>query len=340
MVSVADPSAADAVAASNPDTTVLSGPEGLKEVACHPEAEMVVVALVGAVGLSPTLASIRAGKDIALANKETLVVAGSLIMREINAAGVHLLPIDSEHSAIHQAISVGTHGTIRRLILTASGGPFWGLSPDQMANATVTDALAHPTWNMGPKITIDSATMMNKGLEIIEAHHLFEVPEEQIDVLVHRESLVHSMVEYQDGSVIAQLSTHDMRLPILYALAWPDRLASSLPPLDLAAVGTLSFDAPDPERFPAIEAARAALRVGGEMPAVLNAANEEVVQTFLDGRCAFGDIVSTVTAVMEQWGRRNRPLEDIGQAIAADLEARRMAEAWIRKYLAAQKGSR
>jgi 1-deoxy-D-xylulose-5-phosphate reductoisomerase len=340
MVSVADPSAADAVAASHPDTTVLSGPEGLQEVACHPEAEVVVVALVGAVGLSPTLASIRAGKDIALANKETLVVAGSLIMREINAAGVRLLPIDSEHSAIHQAIRVGTHGTIRRLILTASGGPFWGLSPDQMANATVTDALAHPTWNMGPKITIDSATMMNKGLEIIEAHHLFEVPEEQIDVLVHRESLVHSMVEYLDGSVIAQLSTHDMRLPILYALAWPDRLASPLPALDLAAVGTLSFDDPDPERFPAIEAARAALRVGGEMPAVLNAANEEVVQTFLDGRCAFGDIVSTVTAVMEQWGRRNRPLEDIGQAIAVDLEARRMAKTWIRKYLATQKGSR
>ena len=297
-------------------------------------------ALVGAVGLAPTLAAIRAGKDIALANKETLVVAGSLIMSELAAAGVHLLPIDSEHSALHQAIRGGTRDTIRRLILTASGGPFWGLSSDQMASATVADALAHPTWNMGPKITIDSATMMNKGLEIIEAHHLFEVPEEQIDVLVHRESLVHSMVEYLDGTVIAQLSIPDMRLPILYALAWPDRLASSLSPLDLAAVGTLSFEAPDGDRFPAIEAARAALRVGGEMPAVLNAANEVAVRAFLDGRCAFGDIISAVTAVMEQWSRRNRPLEDVEQAVAADLEARRLAKAWIGKYLASQKGSR
>jgi 1-deoxy-D-xylulose-5-phosphate reductoisomerase len=340
MISVAQSSAADAVAASHPNTTVLSGAEGLRRVACHPDAEMVVAALVGAVGLAPTLAAIRAGKDIALANKETLVVAGSLIMREVAAAGVHLLPIDSEHSAIHQALRVGAHGTVRRLILTASGGPFWRLSSDQMARATVTDALAHPTWDMGPKITIDSATMMNKGLEIIEAHHLFEVPEEQIDVLVHRESLVHSMVEYLDGTVIAQLSIHDMRLPILYALAWPDRLASSLPALNLAAAGTLSFEAPDGDRFPAIETARSALRAGGEMPAVLNAANEEAVRAFLDGQCAFGDIVSTVEAVMEQWGRRNRPLEDIEQAIATDLEARRLANAWIGKYPATQKGSR
>ena len=340
MVSVAESSAANAIAASCPDTTVLSGVKGLRDVACHSDAEMVVSALVGAVGLAPTLAAIRAGKDIALANKETLVVAGSLIMSELAAAGVHLLPIDSEHSALHQAIRGGTRDTIRRLILTASGGPFWGLSSDQMASATVADALAHPTWNMGPKITIDSATMMNKGLEIIEAHHLFEVPEEQIDVLVHRESLVHSMVEYLDGTVIAQLSIPDMRLPILYALAWPDRLASSLSPLDLAAVGTLSFEAPDGDRFPAIEAARAALRVGGEMPAVLNAANEVAVRAFLDGRCAFGDIISAVTAVMEQWSRRNRPLEDVEQAVAADLEARRLAKAWIGKYLASQKGSR
>jgi 1-deoxy-D-xylulose-5-phosphate reductoisomerase len=340
MVSVAESSAADAIAASYPDTTVLSGAKGLRDVACHSDAEMVVAALVGAVGLAPTLAAIRAGKDIALANKETLVVAGSLIMCELAAAGVRLLPIDSEHSALHQAIRGGTRDTIRRLILTASGGPFWGLSSDQMASATVADALAHPTWNMGPKITIDSATMMNKGLEIIEAHHLFEVPEDQIDVLVHRESLVHSMVEYLDGTVIAQLSIPDMRLPILYALAWPDRLASSLSPLDLAAVGTLSFEAPDGDRFPAIEAARAALRAGGEMPAVLNAANEVAVRAFLDGRCAFGDIISTVTAVMERWSRRNRPLEDIEQAIAADLEARRLAKAWIGKYLASQKGSR
>ena len=340
IVSVAQQSAADAIAASFPDTTVVSGPEGLLEVACHPDAQMVVVALVGAVGLAPTLAAIRAGKDIALANKETLVVAGSVIMREVAAARVQLLPIDSEHSAIHQALRVGTHETVRRLILTASGGPFWRLPRDRMATATVADALAHPTWEMGPKITVDSATMMNKGLEIIEAHHLFAVPEEQIAVLVHRESLIHSMVEYRDGTVIAQLARNDMRLPILYALAWPDRFAGPLPALDLAAVSTLSFEAPDDDRFPAIETARSALRAGGEMPAVLNAANEEAVRAFLDGSCAFGEIVPTVAAVMEQWTPRNRPLEDVEQAIATDLEARRLANAWIRKYHATQKGSR
>jgi 1-deoxy-D-xylulose-5-phosphate reductoisomerase len=340
MVSVAGSSEANAVADAFPGTTVLSGIEGLREVACHADAQMVVAALVGAVGLAPTLAAVLAGKDIALANKETLVVAGSLIMREVAAAGVHLLPVDSEHSAIHQALRVGPNGTIRRLILTASGGPFWQWPTHRIDGATVTDALAHPTWDMGPKITVDSATMMNKGLEIIEAHHLFSVPESQIDVVVHRESLVHSMVEYVDGAVIAQLSMNDMRLPILYALAWPDRLDSSLPALDLVAAGRLSFAAPDGERFPAIETARAALRIGGEMPAVLNAANEEAVRAFLDGRCAFGDIIRTVTAVMEQWSRRNRPLEDIEQAVATDLEARRLATAWIRKYLAAQKGSR
>jgi 1-deoxy-D-xylulose-5-phosphate reductoisomerase len=340
VVSVAESTAADAVAASHPDTTVVSGPEGLVDVACHPDAQMVVTGLVGAVGLSPTLAAIRSGKDIALANKETLVVAGSVIMRAVTAAGVRLLPIDSEHSAIHQALRAGAHETVRRLILTASGGPFWRLSSDQMARVTVTDALAHPTWEMGPKITIDSATMMNKGLEIIEAHHLFDVPEERIDVLVHRESLVHSMVEYMDGTVIAQLSRNDMRLPILYALAWPDRVESSLPALDLAAARTLSFEVPDNDRFPAVETARAARRAGGEMPAVLNAANEVAVRHFLDRKCAFADIIATVTAVMEQWSQRNRPLDDVDQAIATDLEARRIATAWLRKYHATQKGSR
>lgn len=340
LVSVAESSAADAVAAVHPDVTVLSGAEGLRAVACHPEAQLVVAALVGAVGLAPTVAAVRAGKHIALANKETLVVAGSLVMREVKAAGVQLLPVDSEHSALHQALRAGDRGAIRRLILTASGGPFWHMSGDRMANATVTDALAHPTWDMGPKITIDSATMMNKGLEIIEAHHLFGVPEERIAVLVHRQSLVHSMVEFVDGAVMAQLSINDMRLPIQYALTWPDRLASPLPSLDLVSAGSLSFEAPDDDRFPAIETARAALRTGGEMPAVLNAANEEAVRAFLEGHCSFDGIVATVSAVMEQWSRRNRPLEDVEQAIATDLEARRLARAWIGKYQPTQKGSR
>ncbi len=340
LVSVAEPSAVDAVAEVHPGTTVLAGSEGLTEVACHAEAQMVVAALVGAIGLRPTLAAVRAGKDIALANKETLVAAGSLVMREVATAGVQLLPVDSEHSAIHQALRVGPAGTMRRLILTASGGPFWQWPADRIARASVTDALAHPTWDMGPKITVDSASMMNKGLEIIEAHHLFGVPEPQIDVVVHRESIVHSMVEYRDGTVIAQLARNDMRLPILYALAWPDRLVSSLPTLDFSATATLSFEAPESERFPAIGTARDALRAGGEMPAVLNAANEQAVRAFLDGRCSFGDIIATVTAVMEQWSHRNRPLEDIEQAIATDLEARRLATAWLRKYSATQKGSR
>jgi len=340
LVSVAEPSAVDAVAEVHPGTTVLAGSEGLTEVACHAEAQMVVAALVGAIGLRPTLAAVRAGKDIALANKETLVAAGSLVMREVATAGVQLLPVDSEHSAIHQALRVGPAGTMRRLILTASGGPFWQWPADRIARASVTDALAHPTWDMGPKITVDSATMMNKGLEIIEAHHLFGVPEPQIDVVVHRESIVHSMVEYRDGTVIAQLARNDMRLPILYALAWPDRLASSLPTLDFSATAMLSFEAPESERFPAIGTARDALRAGGEMPAVLNAANEQAVRAFLDGRCSFGDIIATVTAVMEQWSHRNRPLEDIEQALATDLEARRLATAWLRKYSATQKGSR
>ena len=340
LVAVAESSAAEALAEAFPGTTVLSGPEGLREVACHADARMVVSALVGAVGLAPTLAAVRAGRDVALANKETLVVAGSLVMREVATAGVHLLPVDSEHSAVHQALRAGPGGTMRRIILTASGGPFWEWPAERIAGATVADALAHPTWDMGPKITVDSATMMNKGLEIIEAHHLFGVPESRIDVVVHRQSLVHSMVEYVDGTVIAQLSMNDMRLPILYALAWPDRVVSRRARLDLTAVGTLSFAPPDDERFPAVATARAALVAGGEMPAVLNAANEEAVRAFLDGACPFGDIVRIVTAVMEQWSRRNRPLEDVEQAIAADLEARRLATAWIGKYRTTRGGSR
>jgi 1-deoxy-D-xylulose-5-phosphate reductoisomerase len=325
VVAVAEQRDAESLAASFPDIQVFSGAEGLIEVVCHPEAEMVVAALVGAVGLEPTVAAIRAGKDIALANKETLVVAGEPVMREVERAGVHLLPVDSEHNAIHQALQVGPRNGLRRLILTASGGPFRSWPGERIQSATVADALAHPTWKMGAKITIDSATMMNKGLEIIEAHHLFRVDESQIDVLVHPQSLVHSLVEYIDGTLIAQLSVNDMRVSILYALAWPERLDTMLDPLDLVEAGRLSFEAPDPVRFPALALARTALSSGGEMPAVLNAANEVAVQAFLDGKCPFGAIAATVRSVMEQWEGRNKRLESVEQSLAADREARRLA---------------
>jgi 1-deoxy-D-xylulose-5-phosphate reductoisomerase len=250
-------------------------------------------------------------------------------MAEAASHGVHVVPVDSEHNAIHQALRVGPEGTVSKLILTASGGPFRTWDAERIRSATVDDALAHPTWDMGPKITIDSATMMNKGLEIIEAHHLFGVGEDRIEVVVHPQSLVHSLVEYVDGTLIAQLSVNDMRFPILYALAWPQRLPSPLPALDLARAGNLSFEAPDPERFPALTMARSALRAGGEMPAVLNAANEVAVEAFLAGGTPFSLIVDTVHATMESWQVRNRPLDSLEQVCEVDAEARRLAAEFL-----------
>jgi 1-deoxy-D-xylulose-5-phosphate reductoisomerase len=332
LVCVALRSDAETLAAELPDTEVVWGAEGLLEAACHAQVEMVMVALVGAVGLAPTMAAIRASKHLALANKETLVVAGALVMAEAERAGIDLLPVDSEHSAIHQALRVGPEGTAARLVLTASGGPFRDWPEEKIATATVQDALAHPTWRMGPKITVDSATMMNKGLEIIEAHHLFGFPEERIDVLIHPQSVVHSLVEYVDGTSIAQLSTNDMRCPILYALSWPERFASSLEPFDLARSEPLSFEPPDEDRFPAMTLARAALRGGGEFPAVLNAANEVAVAAFLDGLCPLPAVAETVETTLESWTGRNRPLATIEQALDADREARRLAATALRKY--------
>jgi len=325
VVAVRHQKDAIALAGEFPATRFTSGPEGLEEVACAGEADTVVAALVGSVGLAPTLAAIHAGKNIALANKETLVVAGDVVMAAAADAGVDILPVDSEHNAIHQALRVGPADRVRRLILTASGGPFRTWSAEEIGRATLEQTLNHPTWKMGPKITVDSATMMNKGLEIIEAHHLFGVPSEAIDVLVHPQSLVHSLVEYVDGTLMAQLSVNDMRFPIMYALAWPDRLDSPLPALDLAQVGQLTFEAPDPIRFPALRLARQALEAGGEMPAVMNAANEVAVAAFLEGACAFLDITLTVEAVMDRWASQNRPLTDLEQALAADDEGRHLA---------------
>jgi 1-deoxy-D-xylulose-5-phosphate reductoisomerase len=321
------------------DLRVVSGDSGLTEVACCEQAELVVSALVGAVGLAPTTAAIRAGKDIALANKETLVMAGGLVMAEVERAAITLLPVDSEHAALHQALGATSKSEVARLVLTASGGPFRTWPSTRIARATVKDALAHPTWEMGPKITIDSATMMNKGLEVIEAHHLFALPEERIAVVLHPESVVHSLVEHVDGTMIAQLAPNDMRFPILWALSWPDRLPSRTPGLDLIAAQALTFEAPDGSRFPALGLARSALREGGEMPAVLNAANEIAVSSFLEGCCPLPAIACTVEATLEEWSGRNAPLVEIDQALAADREAREIARGEIRKYLGAEVGS-
>lgn len=325
FVSVASDDDAHALAAEFPEIEIGAGVDGLGRAACHRDTEMVVSALVGAVGLVPTVAAIRAGKDVAVANKEILVIAGELVVAEARKAEIRLLPIDSEHSAIHQILAGRPVETVRRLVLTASGGPFRGWTGSRMERATIDEALAHPTWRMGPKISVDSATMMNKGFEIIEAHHFFEMAEDRIDVVIHPQSLVHSLVEFTDGTLLAQLSANDMRSPILYALGWPERLVSPAETLDLATVGRLDFLAPDHRRFPALGLARAALRSGGEMPAVLNAANEVAVAAFLAGNCPFGRITATIDAVMDTWSHRNRPLRSIEQAMQTDTEARRMA---------------
>lgn len=339
LVAVARVEDADALANEFPNTAFVAGVDGLEEVACSPAAEMVVSALVGSIGLAPTIAAIRAGKDIALANKETLVVAGDLVMSEAKASGVHLVPVDSEHAALHQVLGGVSTGIVSRLVLTASGGPFRSWSSGRIVAATVEEALDHPTWNMGPKVTIDSATMMNKGLEIIEAHHLFALPEDRIDVVIHPESLVHGVVEYTDGTMVAQMAPNDMRLPILYALSWPDRLAGPIPALDLASVSSLTFEAPNEEKFPALGLARSALRAGGEMSAVLNAANEVAVAAFLEDRCPLPTITATVEETLDRWAGRNRPLIDLEQALAADREARVIAKQHLGKYLHLEIGS-
>ena len=313
-------------------TRFVAGPGGLEEIVSLEAADIVVSALVGSIGLAPTVAAIRAGKNVALANKETLVIAGDLVMAEARRAGVTLTPIDSEHAALHQAIGVAPSQSVARLILTASGGPFRTWPANRIAEANVADALAHPTWKMGPKITIDSATMMNKGLEIIEAHHLFAVPEDRIEVVVHPESLIHSIVEFVDGVLIAQMAPNDMKFPIVYALSWPDRLPAQMPGLDLLSAPPLTFEPPDEDRFPALRLSRAALSSGGEMPAVLNAANEVAVASFLDGFCSLPAIAATVEATLDRWSARNSSLTSIEQALAADREARGIAGEELRKY--------
>jgi 1-deoxy-D-xylulose-5-phosphate reductoisomerase len=293
------------------------------EAAARP-SDWVMSAIVGAAGLEPTLAAVRRGAMIGLANKETLVCAGALMMRELTEHGAVMLPVDSEHSAIFQVFDFDKIEAIEKIILTASGGPFRTKSVAEMKAATPAQAVAHPNWSMGAKISVDSASMMNKGLELIEAHHLFRLPEDQIEILVHPQSVIHSMVAYQDGSVLAQLGTPDMRTPIAYALGWPKRIGAPSARLDFAKVAQLTFEAPDPVRFPALRIAREALKAGGTAPAILNAANEVAVAAFLAGRIGFMDIAALSESVLEALPQSD--LGSIDDVIAADAEARRLAE--------------
>jgi 1-deoxy-D-xylulose-5-phosphate reductoisomerase len=317
LVSVADAAAAaglrERLGPGAPE--ILHGDAGAVAVATLPEADLVLAAISGGAGLRSTAAAVDAGKPVGLANKESLVLAGELVMRRAAERNVPILPVDSEHSAIFQSLVGHNRSEVRRLILTASGGPLRNHPADRLASVTPTEALRHPNWSMGAKITIDSATLMNKGLEVVEARWLFDVDPARIDILVHPESIVHSMVEYVDGQVVAQLGVSDMRGPISYALAHPDRIALDLPPLDLARVGRLTFEPPDPARFPAYTLAYRALEMGGTAPAVLSGADEGVVEAFLAGRCSFDAIARTCAAVLD--AHRVERLGSVEQAIQA-----------------------
>lgn len=313
-----------------------AGPEAIEEAGAR-DAGWVMAAIVGAAGLKPTLNAAKRGAAIALANKECLVCAGDVVMDAIRKSGGVLLPVDSEHNAIFQVFDFERPQRVSRLILTASGGPFRTWSKAEMATATPQQAVAHPNWSMGAKISVDSATMMNKGLELIEASHIFPVPHEKIEILVHPQSVIHSMVEYVDGSVLAQLGTPDMRIPIASTFAWPDRTPTPSARLDFAAVRQLTFEAPDLARFPSLRLAREAVLRGGVYPAALNAANEAAVAAFLAGGLKFLDIAGVTDQVLNEFGRRNGPakLSSLEEAVAADEEARRMAERAIAAKAAA-----
>ncbi len=315
--------------AGHPLVEILVGPEGAVSVASAPEADIVVSAMVGAVGLPPTLAAVEAGKTVALANKETLVAAGPLVMSAVVARGVALIPVDSEHSAIFQALEGQRLDEVRRLWLTASGGPFRTWPQEKLATATPAQALKHPNWDMGAKITIDSATMMNKALEVIEASVLFGLPVSQIEVFIHPQSIIHSLVEFVDGSVLAQLGWPDMRLPIAYALAYPRRLPLNSEPLDLGKVAQLTFERPDFDRFPALRLGYEAAKIGGTMPAVLNAANEVAVAAFLDGRLPFPGIPRVVEETMA--AHAPGPLKNLAQVLAVNNWAREHSQELVNK---------
>jgi len=316
-------------------TRVLAGSEGLCEVAAHPEVDAVMAAIVGAAGLRPTLAAVEAGKKVLLANKEALVMSGALFMQAVHRSGAQLLPIDSEHNAIFQCLPPG-YGDglaavgVRRILLTASGGPFRETPAAELAEVTPAQACAHPNWSMGRKISVDSASMMNKGLELIEACWLFDARPAQVEVVVHPQSVIHSLVDYVDGSVLAQLGNPDMRTPIAHALAWPERIDSGVAPLDLFAIARLDFQAPDEARFPCLRLARQAAEAGGSAPAMLNAANEVAVSAFLDGRIRFPEIASIIEDVLQ--GEPVVAIDDLETVLLADGQARAGAEGWLRRY--------
>ena len=324
LVAIADPARLPELRSELAGTgvRVLAGPEGMVAAATLAEAELVLAAGSGVAGLVPVLEALRAGKQLALANKEPLVAAGHLVMAQARQAGITIRPVDSEHSAIFQALG-DQRPYLARILLTASGGAFRDTPPDELARVTPAQALAHPTWRMGPKVTVDSATLMNKGLEVIEARWLFDLEVDRIEVVLHRESIVHSLVEMVDGSVLAQLSSPDMRLPIQYALSYPERLAVPWGGLDLAQVGSLTFEKPDFARYPCLELAYQAARGGGTLPAAMNAADEVAVDLFLAGKIGFTDIPRLVARVMER--HRPAPAPSLEQVLAADAESRQVA---------------
>jgi 1-deoxy-D-xylulose-5-phosphate reductoisomerase len=311
----------------HPRPEILAGPRGLETLAREVDADVVLSAIVGGAGLLPTMAALESGKAVAIANKEPLVMAGSLMTAAARRSKVPLLPVDSEHSAIFQCLEGHKRAQVHRILLTASGGPFRQTPQEGLASVTVEDALNHPTWKMGAKITIDSATLMNKGLEIIEARWLFDVQSSQVQVVVHPQSIIHSMVEYIDGSVIAQLGVADMGIPILYALNHPDRLPWPDERLDLTKVGALTFEAPDPVRFPCLRLAREALSAGGCAPAILNAANEVAVAAFLNGHVRFIQIADLIARALDRVSPR--PLDSIETCVDVDTETRRLVESWL-----------
>lgn len=321
--------------AAGVQTEVLAGPQALEFVAALPEIDAVMAAIVGAAGLQPTLAAVRAGKQILLANKEVLVMAGALFMAEVKAHGAALLPIDSEHNAVFQSLPANYLGEpagagVSHILLTASGGPFRTTPLDRLKTVTPDEACAHPNWSMGRKISVDSATMMNKGLEVIEAHWLFNVAPEQIEVVVHPQSVIHSLVQYVDGSVVAELGNPDMRTPIAHALAWPERIAAGVAPLDLPAIAQLNFEQPDFERFPCLALAFRALRAGGNAAAVLNAANEVAVAAFLDGCLPFLGIAEVISATMDVIPVEDMP--DLAAILAVDAQARSVATEQVARW--------
>lgn len=326
IVAIADeaelPNLKAAIADLNPQPILVTGKAGIAEVAGYGAAETVVTGIVGCAGLLPTIAAIKAGKNIALANKETLIAGGPVVLPLVQKHGVKLLPADSEHSAIFQCLQGVPDGGLRRILLTASGGAFRDWPVEKLAEVTVADALKHPNWSMGRKITVDSATLMNKGLEVIEAHYLFDLDYDQIEIVIHPQSIIHSLIELQDTSVLAQLGWPDMRLPLLYALSWPERLYTNWEPLDLVKAGTFTFQAPNHAKYPCMQLAYAVGRAGGAMPAVLNAANEQVVELFLEDKIRFLDIPRLIETACDRFQSHNRSDPSLEDIIAADQWAR------------------